>query len=132
MSGLAVLALAFAPALSAQAGALRVPSEIQERQLIYAAEPIYPPLARQMRIEGAVRISILVGRDGRVARGRLLSGHPLLAGAAMEAVRRWRYRPTLVEGAPVEVVSTVEVNFSLRSPGPSHQPRREQAVVHAG
>jgi periplasmic protein TonB len=75
--------------------------------------PVYPPLARQARIAGAVMLEGIIARDGTVKNLRVLSGHPLLAGAALEAVRQWRYRPTLLNGEPVEVIAPIAVNFVL-------------------
>jgi protein TonB len=75
--------------------------------------PVYPRLAVQMRVSGTVRLEAVIGTDGRVRNIRLIQGHPLLAPAAVEAVKRWVYTPTLLNGDPVEVVMQVDVNFSL-------------------
>ena len=79
-----------------------------------AAAPVYPPLARQTRTQGVVVLAALIDTGGRVRNLRVLSGHPLLTGAALEAVRQWRYIPTLLNGVPVEVETTIEVKFLLR------------------
>ncbi len=107
------LAVLLAPALpaGAQQLPLRVPPHIQERRLEHRVPPEYPEAARRARIEGAVRLAVLIGEDGQVRQVRRLSGHPLLAVAAMDAVKRWRYRPATWRGAPVPVVTTVEVRF---------------------
>jgi TonB family protein len=76
-------------------------------------EPIYPPLARQARIQGTVRFSAVLDKQGRVTNLQVVSGHPLLVPAAMEAVKQWVYRPMLLNGQPVEVVTQIEVNFTL-------------------
>ncbi len=60
-----------------------------------------------------VRLSVLIGTDGRVENVRVVSGHPLLVTAALEAVRQWIYQPTLLNGKPVQVITTVDVNFAL-------------------
>jgi protein TonB len=81
--------------------------------LINRVTPVYPPLARQTRISGTVRLHAIIGKDGSVQQLEVMSGHPLLVQAALEAVRQWRYRPTLLNGEPVEVDTTIDVIFSL-------------------
>jgi len=83
-------------------------------KLIHQVTPVYPPLARQARIEGTVQLQAFIGRDGRIRDLRVTSGHPLLIPAAVEAVRQWVYRPTTLNGSPVEVLTTVDVNFTLK------------------
>jgi TonB family protein len=85
----------------------------QTANLISAAKPIYPPLAKMARQQGTVRFEATVGKDGSVENLKVVSGPPLLVQAAQDAVKQWVYRPTLVNGVPVEVVTTVDVNFSL-------------------
>jgi TonB family protein len=92
---------------------IRVGGNIQAANLIEKVDPVYPPLARQARIEGVVRFTAIIGKDGHVLNLQLVSGHPLLVPAAQEAVRQWVYRPTLLNGKPVEVVTSVEVDFRL-------------------
>jgi periplasmic protein TonB len=105
-----------AAALFAQAAEpLRVAPDGQESRLIYAPRPEYPKLARQMRISGRVRLAALIGRDGTVQELRLIGGHPLLVPAAMNAVKRWRYRPAFRYGRPIEVLTTIDVHFTLDS-----------------
>jgi len=84
--------------------------------LISQVQPVYPPLAQRVHVQGTVVLSAVISRDGRIENLRVLSGHPLLAPAAIEAVRQWRYRPYLLTGQPVEVETQVTVNFVL-SPG---------------
>jgi protein TonB len=81
--------------------------------LISRVQPIYPQLARQTHTEGTVRFTAIIGRDGSIQNLTLISGHPLLNQAAADAVRRWRYRPTILNGEPVEVVTEIEVHFIL-------------------
>ena len=88
-------------------------AQVQERNLITRVDPIYPPLAMQARIQGVVRFRVVIGKDGRVLNVQLVSGHPLLVSAATDALRQWVYRPTLLNGEPVEVVTSVDVNFAL-------------------
>jgi protein TonB len=76
-------------------------------------DPVYPPLAQQARISGQVRFTVVIGKDGSIQNIQLVSGHPLLAAAARDAVSQYVYKPTLLNGNPVEVVTTVDVNFAL-------------------
>ena len=75
--------------------------------------PIYPPLAKAARIQGLVRLEGIIARDGTIQQLRVIGGHPLLVQAALDAVRRWRYRPTHLNGEPVEVIAPIDVNFIL-------------------
>jgi len=74
---------------------------------------VYPPLARQTRISGTVRLHAIIGKDGTIQQLEVLNGHPLLQQSALDAVRQWRYQPTLLNGEPVEVDTTIDVIFSL-------------------
>jgi protein TonB len=86
---------------------------VKQPELVQYVKPTYPPLARQARVQGAVRIEAVLSREGEVTSMRLASGPPLLVQAAMDAVRRWRYRPTLLNGSPVQVAMVIDVNFTL-------------------
>jgi protein TonB len=92
---------------------IRVGGNVQQAKLIYAPKPVYPPLAKQARIQGVVRLQAVIGVDGTIQNLQVLSGHPLLIPAALEAVRQWRYQPTLLNGEPVEVITQIDVNFTL-------------------
>jgi TonB family protein len=92
---------------------IRVGANLQAQKLVAKVDPIYPPLAMQSRLQGVVRFTIVVGKDGRVSDIEMVHGHPLLVAAASDAVRQWVYKPTLLNGEPVEVVTQVDVNFSL-------------------
>ena len=83
--------------------------------LLTQTKPIYPPLARQAHIQGNVVLHAIIGRDGRVAQLEVMSGHPLLVQAALDAVKQWLYRPTLLNGEPVEVDTTITVSFVIGS-----------------
>ena len=123
---------ALAGCVLAQGKPIFVAPWIMEQQLVYDPAPVYPRLARQARISGAVRMAVWISADGDVEGIRLMSGHPLLVKAAMDAVRQWLYRPTAVwHGRPADVVTTVTVNFDLRSDGAPEQPGGEQTIVHA-
>jgi protein TonB len=86
---------------------------VKMARLIHRVEPQYPPLARQMRVSGTVELTGIIATDGRIRELKLLSGSPLLARAALEAVRQWVYEPTLLDGEPVELVATISVIFRL-------------------
>ena len=92
---------------------IRVGGQVQQANLIRQPKPIYPPLAKQARIQGVVRFNAIIGRDGTIQNLQLISGHPLLVPAAEEAVKQWLYRPTLLNGEPVEVATVIDVNFTL-------------------
>ena len=81
--------------------------------LIQKIEPTYPTLARQARVQGDVVLKAIVSRDGNIKQLELISGHPMLAPAAIEAVQRWHYRPFLLNGEPVEVETLVTVVFRI-------------------
>ena len=76
-------------------------------------KPPYPPLARQARIQGMVVLQAVIGKDGTIQNLRVVSGHPMLAQAALEAVKQWRYKPYYLNGEPVDVDTTINVNFTL-------------------
>jgi TonB family protein len=91
-----------------------VGGEAMAANLIYGPKPAYPPLAKQARISGVVHLSAYIGTDGTVQSLAVIPpAHPLLAPAAMDAVRTWRYKPTLLNGQPVEVQTTIDVSFML-------------------
>jgi protein TonB len=94
---------------------IRQGGNVQQAKLINQVRPVYPPLARQARISGTVRLQAIIAKDGTIMQLEMLSGHPLLVQAALDAVRQWRYQPTLLNGEPVEVVTTVDVVFTLGS-----------------
>ena len=82
-------------------------------KLVRQVMPVYPQLAKSARIQGVVQLAAVIGRDGSVLNLTLVSGPPLLVKAALEAVQNWRYQPTLLNGEPVEVLTTIDVNFRL-------------------
>jgi protein TonB len=92
---------------------IRVGGNVQSAKLVNQPKPSYPPLARQARIQGVVKFNAVIGRDGSIQNLTLVSGHPLLVPSATDAVRQWRYQPTLLNGEPVEVVTQIDVNFTL-------------------
>ena len=92
---------------------IRVASRVAEANLIHDVAPQYPPEAGRARIEGAVVLMAVIGRDGSVQDVRVESGLPILAQAAIDAVRQWRYKPYMIDGEPVEVDSRITINFTL-------------------
>jgi periplasmic protein TonB len=92
---------------------IKVGGNVTAARLQNKVTPVYPPLARQTRISGTVRLHAIIAKDGTVQQLEVLSGHPLLVQSALDAVRQWRYQPTLLNGEPVEVDTTVDVIFSL-------------------
>ena len=98
----------------AEPAMIRVSGPVQAALLVSRVEPIYPFVARQARISGTVELSGIIGTDGRIRELHVTGGNPWLAQAALEAVRQWIYRPTLLDGKPVEVLTTIQVNFRLR------------------
>ena len=92
---------------------IRVGGNVQAANLIRKVTPQYPPLAKQARVQGTVRFQAIIGKDGTIQNLQLITGHPLLVPAATEAVKQWLYKPTLLNGEPVEVVTQIDVNFTL-------------------
>jgi protein TonB len=98
---------------NAPAKQIHVSTGVQAAKLITQATPVYPALARQARVAGTVRLTAIIGRDGAIRNLQVMSGHPLLTPAALEAVKQWRYQPTLLNDEPVEVITQIDVNFTL-------------------
>lgn len=103
------------PVVQAPAPGKPVPvgGDVQRAKLLRQPLPVYPALARQARISGTVRLLGVISREGTIERLQVVSGHPMLIPAAVEAVRQWLYRPTLLNGEPVEVIAPIDVNFRL-------------------
>jgi len=92
---------------------IRVASRVAEANLIHDVTPQYPPEAGRARLAGTVVLMAVIGRDGSVRDVRVESGLAILAQAAIDAVKQWRYKPYLVDGEPVEVDSRITINFTL-------------------
>ncbi len=90
-----------------------LPSQLEPGMVLEKVQPVYPSMAIQLRLQGVVLLRTIVGVDGRIKELVVESGHPLLVPAAVAAVRQWRYRPTILNGKPVEVVAPVWVHFTL-------------------
>jgi periplasmic protein TonB len=84
-----------------------------EARLVRRVQPEYPPLARAAHVSGTVQLRAIIARDGTVRELQVMSGNPLLLQAARAAVLQWRYRPTLLNGEPVEVETYITANFVL-------------------
>ncbi len=94
-------------------GPLRVGGNVQAARAIKKVAPVYPEEARAARISGVVRLHAIIGKDGKIEQLEVISGHPLLQQAALDAVRQWQYQQTLLNGEPVKVDTTIDVIFSL-------------------
>lgn len=110
---MAVSALNDLPVLSLPPTQVRADKAVQQSKLTSAPSPTYPEPARQARIQGIVTLAVVVGKDGHVQSMRVISGQPILAAAALEAVKHWVFQPAIVNGAPIEVESEVDVPFTL-------------------
>jgi TonB family protein len=92
---------------------IRVGGNVQQAKLVQQPAPVYPPLAKEARISGVVRLNAIIGTDGAVQNLTVVSGHPLLVAAALDSVKQWVYAPTFLNGKAVEVVTQIDVNFEL-------------------
>lgn len=101
------------PKTETQSHRVRVATGVAEANLIHKVMPVYPALAKSARVQGTVEFTAIISREGTIQNLQLVRGHPLLVQAAKDAVLQWRYRPTLLNGQPVEVVTDILVNFML-------------------
>jgi protein TonB len=92
---------------------IRVSSGVTQGLVIHKVEPVYPAIAKTARVSGTVILQAVIGKDGTIQNLHVVSGHPLLTQAALDAVKQWRYRPYILNGDPVEVDTQVEVHFTL-------------------
>ncbi len=111
--GSVLSSVSVAPPKMATPTRVRVSSGVFAGLLIRKTTPVYPPLARQARIQGVVVLQAQISKEGNIENLQLVSGHPMLAPAAIEAVKQWKYKPYLLNGEPVEVETQVQVNFTL-------------------
>jgi len=95
----------------------RISQGVMQGYLVQRVQPDYPPLARQARVQGTVVLAATISEQGRIENLQVTSGPPMLVAAAIEAVRRWRYRPFLLNGEPVEVSTSITIVFSLGGGG---------------
>jgi len=101
------------PPRPATPGHIRISSGVAQGLLISKANPLYPPDARKQRVQGVVVLKVNIDKEGDVTNVELISGHPLLAPAAIDAVKLWKYKPYLLNGEPIAVETQVQVNFTL-------------------
>ena len=94
-------------------GRIKVGGNVQGAMIVSKVPPVYPAAAKEAGVSGVVHLPAIIGKDGRVQELHALSGPPLLIQAAIDAVRQWVYRPTLLNGNPVEVETTIDINFTL-------------------
>jgi periplasmic protein TonB len=92
----------------------KISSGVLPGMAISKPPPPYPPIARAARASGAVVIQVVISEDGRVEQAEVLSGHPLLREAALQAAKRWVFKPTLLSGVPVKVQGALTFNFTLQ------------------
>ena len=93
---------------------MRVGGDIKEPRKIHDVKPIYPQIAMTAKVQGVVIIEATIGKDGSVTNAKILRSQPLLDQAALDAVKQWKFTPTLLNGVPVDVIMTVTVNFTLQ------------------
>ena len=92
---------------------INVGGNVQAARAISRPNPVYPQLARQARIQGIVKLEAVIDESGKITDLKVISGHPLLVQAALDAVRQWRYQPTVLNNVAVQVATTIDVNFTL-------------------
>ena len=82
-------------------------------KLVRKVMPVYPPMAKMAHVSGTVHLLGIIAKDGTIRNLQIIDGNPLLVGAAVDAVSKWVYRPTLLSGEPVEVICPIDVNFTI-------------------
>jgi TonB family protein len=103
-----LLALSHSPPMR-----IKMSGNVQVARLVNKVQPVYPPRAKQDHTEGTVTLSVVIGTDGTVGEISPISGPPDLVPSAIDAVKQWRYQPTLLNGSPVEVATRIDILFSL-------------------
>lgn len=94
-------------------GPTRISGGVMAGQILQKTTPVYPPIARAAHVGGTVVLHAIIGKDGSIQNLSVISGPPMLVGAATDAVKQWRYKPYLLNGDPTEVDTTITVNFNL-------------------
>jgi protein TonB len=113
MSDMAVTSTAVMPPPVDGTKRITIGGNVQQAKLVSQPRPVYPPLAKQARISGVVHLQALISKDGNVINLAVISGHPLLIPSALDAVQKWVYQKTLLNGEPVELIATISVIFRL-------------------
>jgi len=111
---------------------IRLGGKVAVANLIHKVDPVYPPIAKTAQVSGTVVLHVIIGKDGGVQEIQVVSGPPLLIRAATDAVWQWRYKPTLLNGQPVEVDTTVMVIFRLGDEQPSVATKAEEVSLKDG
>jgi protein TonB len=99
--------------VAAQPRRVRIPQGVSEGLLIHKVKPLYPEIAREARVQGPVVLKAVIAKDGTVQHLQLVSGNPMLVASAIDAVKEWRFRPYRLDGQPVEIETTITINFHL-------------------
>jgi protein TonB len=94
---------------------LKIGGNVASANLIRQVQPVYPQIAKTAHVSGTVQLHAIISKDGSIEELTYVSGPPLLMKAAMDAVHQWRYRPTMLNGEPVDVDTTISVVFTLGS-----------------
>jgi TonB family protein len=100
-------------------------AHIEESKILHKVMPQYPPEAVDAHIHGLVKLRVMIGKDGHTERVNVISGHPLLSPAARQAVLKWIYQPTQVNGFPVHVITEIDIPFDLDASGRPSAPQKE-------
>jgi protein TonB len=111
ISGIMSTSAASLPHQAAQQ--LKVSQGVSQGLLIKSVPPVYPALARQMRVQGSVELLANIGKDGSITKVSAISGDGVLARAAIDAVKQWKYKPYYLDDQPVEIQTQITVNFKL-------------------
>ena len=114
----------------AEKGLVSVQSETAEQNLIKKVAPVFPPLARMARLQGVVKIEVVISKTGSVESYKVLSGHPLFVQSAIDAVKQWQFKPFLVDDQPVTTKTVVEVPFSLGVPDAEYKAEQKNNQIY--
>jgi protein TonB len=101
------------PPKAKPSGPVRIGGQVMAAKITKQVQPVYPPLAKSARVSGTVEFTAVIDKEGNIKNLQLVRGHPLLVAAARDAVLQWKYKPTELNGQPVEVVTSIIVNFNL-------------------
>jgi TonB family protein len=103
--------------ISAAAGTAQTTHKLSHAEALAAVAakvpPVYPPIARQLKIEGAVEVEAVVGEDGQVESVNIVSGNPMLTKPAVEAIRKWKFTPQAQDGKPARAIAPITLNFKM-------------------
>ena len=107
---------------------VRVSSAVMAGQIIKRVDPIYPPVAKASQVQGTVVLSAIIGKDGSVEKLIVVSGPPMLIRSAIDAVSQWQYKPFLLNGQPIEVATTINVNYTFEGNAPAATPGPQSSL----